>query len=63
MSCTNCGSTIFGVCKVCELVDKDTSTKDVTYCDMCGVHICRQCNFDLKKRWASFLKLRLGIAV
>lgn len=42
--------TIQGVCKVCELVDKDLSIKDVSYCDPCNVWMCINCQGDLVKR-------------
>jgi len=61
MGCTSCGGKINGVCKVCELLDGDKKVKKVTYCNMCGVHICNDCDSDIERRWNAFLKLRLGI--
>lgn len=60
MACTNCKDTISGYCKVCQLLDDDTSIKKVTYCVVCGVYICGSCNKDLMRRWEAFL-LKSGI--
>jgi len=63
MSCTSCGGKINGVCKVCELLDQDEKVKQVKWCTICGQYICDECNTDLDRRWAAFLKLRLSITV
>ena len=44
------------VCRVCELLDKDTTLKDCTYCDTCSAWICRN---DLNN-WARRGKAALG---
>ncbi len=55
MACKDCGKErITGVCKVCEIVDGDSSNKIVTFCIGCQVYICEACNSNLSKRWAAF---------
>ena len=41
---------IKGVCKVCELVDNDTSIKGVFYCSSCRANICLACKPNFLKR-------------
>lgn len=51
-SCTSCGGTggayELGVCRCCELIDGDTKSRLVKFCQVCGVFLCRQC---YKKPW------------
>ena len=37
-------------CRVCELVDGDTSNKGVVFCDTCSAYICESCWTDGIKR-------------
>ena len=39
-----------GICRVCELVDKDSRPKPITYCNMCYAWICEECEPNLLKR-------------
>lgn len=54
--CVNCfkGNVDFSrvrmPCKVCELLDKDTSAKPAAYCDVCKNYICEQCWNDWVRR-------------
>ena len=41
---------IKGVCKVCELVDDDSSIKQVFYCSTCQAYICLACRPNFLKR-------------
>lgn len=41
---------IVEVCRVCELLDKDTKKKPVSWCDICGAFVCKSCTFDLERR-------------
>jgi hypothetical protein len=45
MACINCGDgckwNVTHSCKVCELVDGDTSMKLVCHCSLCGEYICK----------------------
>ena len=41
---------ITGVCKVCELVDNNTSIKGVFYCSTCQAYICLACRPNFLKR-------------
>lgn len=59
MACTSCKDRISGVCKVCQALDNDEKVKIVTYCNTCGVYICKDCNTDLIRRLQAFLKIRL----
>lgn len=42
--------TPIGVCRVCELVDGDTSEKPVLYCSICDSWICDDCRPNIRKR-------------
>ena len=46
MSCTSCNSKQYArkVCKVCEVVNDDTRKKKCSFCELCGVWICRYHN-------------------
>jgi hypothetical protein len=59
MACEKCKDKISGVCKVCELVDKDNSVKIVVFCSFCGVYICNKCNSDYFKRMEAFVLAKL----
>jgi hypothetical protein len=59
MGCLGCKKTISGYCKVCELLDNDKTVKIVTYCETCGVYICKECNGDLLRRLEAFIKAKL----
>lgn len=48
-----------GPCAVCELLDKDKTIKEVAWCNMCSVHICKPCNTNWIKRVEAFLKKRI----
>ena len=45
-----------GVCRCCELVDKDITLKPVKYCKVCDALICDLCRFNIIKRTKAFLK-------
>lgn len=47
-----------GVCDVCFYVDKDKTTKNITYCEFCNAFICNECeNNYLKRAKAALIKL------
>lgn len=54
MSCTSCGEKSNGYCKVCQLLDGDNKIKKVTYCNFCGVWICKDCESDIQRRFEDF---------
>ncbi len=39
-----------GVCDVCNLVDKDSTIKEVKYCSICDANMCDICRPNLPKR-------------
>ena len=47
--CKDCGSehitfgTYITTCRVCELVDRDTTEKGCALCKECGQYICQKC--------------------
>lgn len=43
-----------GVCRVCELVQHDTSQKEVFWCDGCKAWICKDCNTNVPARMQAF---------
>lgn len=51
-----------GVCRVCELINGDTSEKDVFYCDVCKVWMCVECGtrYDRRALAAMLDKLSKG---
>jgi len=64
MSCNECGKlsgdNMPRVCRVCELVDKDYTTKKVNYCAFCDAFICVPCETNLPKRAkAALINIRL----
>jgi hypothetical protein len=38
------------ICKVCELLDKDTTIKEVIYCKFCDAVMCEPCERNLLRR-------------
>ena len=38
---TNCKWNVTHTCRVCELVNSDTSQKTVCHCTVCGAYICK----------------------
>lgn len=60
MACSSCGDKISGYCKVCQVLDGDDKVKIVTWCGICQVFICKDCNGDLERRWKAFLKVKLS---
>ena len=38
------------VCRVCELLDNDTTIKEVVYCDTCKVYMCLLCEDNWMRR-------------
>lgn len=54
MGCKNCGPTLYGICKCCELVKKDKTTKKVYFCEACDANICDKCNSNYPKRVLAF---------
>lgn len=49
-----------GVCKVCELVYKDETEKEVFWCPVCKAYICEQCNGDVWARAEAFGKTTIS---
>lgn len=39
-----------GICRVCELIDKDKEGKYVEYCKTCDALICSKCRPDMLRR-------------
>ena len=54
MSCSSCGEKSNGYCKVCQVLDNDNQIKKVTFCNFCGVWICKTCESDVERRFAAF---------
>lgn len=48
-----------GICKVCELVDEDSTTKDIFWCETCKEYICKQCEPNLLKRGLAMIMQKL----
>ena len=55
--CTTCGGnshvdfgTYKAVCRVCELIDKDTTEKGCALCQVCGQYICGKCWYNAPRR-------------
>ena len=44
------------VCRVCELLDKDTTEKVTTYCKTCNQFICKPCDINLLRRGKAAIK-------
>lgn len=38
------------ICKVCELIDKDTSIKEVVFCNFCNATMCEPCERNWLRR-------------
>jgi len=38
------------ICKVCQLIDKDETTKEVHFCVQCNEWICEECRPNMLKR-------------
>lgn len=62
MACLDCDGQhpqerliVEGVCRCCELVDKDTSNKRTRYCKVCSAYICENCRDDIAKRTKAFV--------
>jgi len=39
-----------GICKVCELLDKDIRIKNISFCKQCNEYICFDCEPNLLRR-------------
>ena len=49
-----------GICRVCELVDKNKKLKYVTYCNVCEAWMCLECEWNpLKRAKAALIELKL----
>jgi hypothetical protein len=59
MGCNSCQK-INGVCKVCELLDNDSTIKVVTFCASCNVYICEKCESDITRRFPAYLKTKVN---
>lgn len=60
--CFNCNgidSYFKGQCAVCQELDKDNSEKDVAYCKICEVNLCKKCNGAWLDRVEVFFKVRI----
>ena len=44
------------ICRVCELIDNDTTLKEVEYCELCKANICNECKPNLLKRGKAAIK-------
>lgn len=58
MSCKSCAPDKWttGVCRCCQLVDRDTRPKLIAFCSVCGVFLCKSCYRDKPKRILAFGK-------
>lgn len=45
-----------GICRVCELLDNDKTTKEITYCTFCKANICASCETNWLRRGKAALK-------
>jgi hypothetical protein len=59
MGCINgdCGGSdefdrtiVTGPCKVCQILDSDSSDKITKYCNPCGVYMCESCRYNPIRR-------------
>ena len=48
------------VCKVCELLDNDTTLKEVHYCELCKANICKDCEPNWYRRGLAAIKQKLN---
>jgi hypothetical protein len=51
-----------GICRVCELLDKDIAIKRTYFCKSCNANICYQCRPEMLRRAKAMLmemKLKL----
>ena len=64
MSCTGCGnnSNVLMPCRVCELIDNDSTPKRVKYCNLCGAYICKDDETNvLRRAKAALIDLKLKL--
>lgn len=67
MSCAVCNpqkgfKTFTMPCRVCEIVDKDSSIKWVDYCSLCKAYICEPCwNNPIRRAKAALLNYLLPL--
>lgn len=47
------------VCKVCELLDKDKSIKDVVWCNFCNAAMCEPCERNWMRRGKAMILTKL----
>lgn len=45
-----------GICRVCDLLDNDTSTKTVYYCKACKAAMCIDCESNWVRRGLAMIK-------
>lgn len=39
-----------GICRVCELLDKDTTEKEIVWCNFCQAAMCKDCERNWLRR-------------
>lgn len=57
LGCKSCNTGKFphkAICRCCQLVDNDSTLKQVKYCKVCKVYLCRDCWGDVPKRIVAF---------
>ncbi len=42
-TCSECKWNVIAICRCCQLVDKDSSKKEVCFCETCKNYLCREC--------------------
>jgi hypothetical protein len=47
------------ICKVCELLDKDTTIKDVVWCNFCQASMCEPCERNWLRRAEAMILSKL----
>jgi hypothetical protein len=52
---------MIAVCKVCELVDNNTTPKEVVYCETCKEYICKDCEPNWYRRGIAMIKSKLKL--
>lgn len=49
------------ICKVCELLDKDTTIKKVVWCNFCNAAMCEPCEQNWLRRGQAMILSKLKI--
>lgn len=47
------------ICKVCELLDNDTTPKKVSFCKACNEYLCEPCEKNWIRRGKAMIKSKI----